>query len=96
MPHARRGQHVDDRWVALPALDHQVGRHGPVGELAHPVQVGAAFGGQRLDHAETAGLGHRGGQFGAGDVGHRCLNDGVLDAEQGWTRFGTTSFSASP
>ena len=88
MPHTRRGQHVDDRRVALPALDHQVGRHGPVGQVAHPLQVGTAFSGQGLDHAQAAGLGDCRGQLGAGDVGHRRLNDGILDAEQGLDAIG--------
>ena len=74
---------VDDGRIALPALDHQVRRHWPVGEFTHPAQVSAAFRGQRLDHAEATALGDRGGQFGPGDIRHRCLDDWVLDTEQG-------------
>lgn len=82
MPDPGRGQHVDDRRARLPTLDHQVGAHGPVGEVAHPQQVGPALGGQRLDHAWPAARGHRRREFSAGDVGHRGLHDGELDTEK--------------
>ena len=75
-------QFVDDRRVPLPALDHQVGRDRAVGEFAHPAQVGATLGGQRLDHPQTARLGDGGGQLSPGDVGHRRLDDGILDAQE--------------
>jgi len=32
-------------------LNHQVRGHGPVREVAYPAQIGAALGGQGLDHA---------------------------------------------
>jgi hypothetical protein len=83
VPNLGRDELVDDGRIALPALDHQVRRHWPVGEFPHPTQVGPAFWGKRLDHAEATALGDRGGQFGPGDVCHRCLDDGVLDIEQG-------------
>jgi len=54
---------VDDGRIALPALDHQVRRNRPVGQLPHPPQVSAAIRGQGLDHAEAAAFGDRGGQF---------------------------------
>ena len=78
-----RDEFVDDGRIPFPALDHQVGRHGTVGQLAHAMQVGPSFGGQRLDHAEAAAFGHRGREFRPGDVGHRRLDDGVLDVQQG-------------
>ena len=80
MPHAGRGEDVDDRRVGLPALDHQVGRDGPVGQGTDATQIVAPFGRQRLEHSEAARLGHRRGQFGPRDVGHRRLDDGVTDA----------------
>jgi hypothetical protein len=52
--HLGRGQRLDDRRVTLPPLDHQVRGNGPVGELAHPAQIGAPLGGQGLDHAHAA------------------------------------------
>ena len=82
MTHAGLGEHVDDRRILLPALDHQIRRDGLVGQLAHPVQIGAPLGGERFDHPETAGLRDGRGEFGARDIGHRGLNDGILDAEQ--------------
>jgi hypothetical protein len=75
-------QLLDDGRVTLPTLDHQVGRDWAVGELAHPAQVSATFGGQRLDHSKAATFGDGGGQFGPGDVRHRRLDDGVLDAKE--------------
>ena len=75
-------QLVDDRRVTLPALDHQIGRDRAVGELAHPAQVSPTFWGQGLDHAHAATLGDGGGQFSPGDVRHRRLDDGVLDAQE--------------
>jgi hypothetical protein len=54
--HLGRGQHIDDRRVLLPALNHQVRGHGPVRELANPEQIGAAVGGQGLDHAHPAAV----------------------------------------
>jgi hypothetical protein len=51
VPNLGRDELVDDGRIAFPALDHQVRRHRPVGEFAHPAQVSAAFWGQRLDHA---------------------------------------------
>ena len=80
----------------LPALDHQIGRDWPVGELAHPVQVGAAFGGQRLDHAQAATLGDGSGQFGSRDIRHGRLDDGVLDVEQGLDAVGHAPDSLLP
>ena len=82
MAHLGGDELVDDRRVTLPALDHQIGRDRAVGELTHPAEVSPTVRGQGLDHAHAAALGDGGGQFGPGDVRHRCLNDGVLDAEQ--------------
>gem|GEM_PF-2717718 len=75
-------QFVDDGGVAFPALDHQVGRDRAFGEFTHPAKVGATFGGQRLDHFQTAPLGDSGGQLGPRDVGHRRLNDGISNAQE--------------
>lgn len=91
MAHPGPGKHVDDRRVLLPALDHQVGCNGLSGELVNAVQIGAALGSQRFDHAESAGLRHGGGELRAGDVGHRRLDDRVFDAEQGLDAVGHDS-----
>jgi len=82
VPNLGRDELIDDGRIAFPAQDHQIGRDWPVGELAHPVQVGPALGGQRLDHAQTATLGDGSGQFGSRDIRHGRLDDGVLDVEQ--------------
>ncbi len=83
VPDLRRGEFVDDGRVSFPALDHQIGRDWPIGEVAHPVQVSPALGGQRLDHAEAATFGDGGCEFGSRDVRHRRLDDGVFDVEEG-------------
>jgi len=80
--HSRLGERVDDGRVLLPALDHQVSRDRPVGQLADAMQVLATLGGQRLDHAEAARLRDGGGKLHPGDVGHRRLDDRILNAEQ--------------
>jgi hypothetical protein len=77
------GQHVDDRRIVLPPLDHEVRGNGPVGQLAYPAQIGAALRGQGLDHAHAAALGDGGGEFGARDEGHRRLDHRVPNSEQG-------------
>lgn len=81
MAYACVGQRVNDRRILLPSLDHQIGRDGLVGELAHASQVCAAFGCEGLDHPETARLRNGRREFGARDVRHRRLNDRVLDAQ---------------
>ena len=88
MPHARGRKRVDDGRVALPALNHQVGRHGPVGQGTYPLQVRASFNGQGFDHSQAACFGDRRGQLGACDVGHRRLDDGKVDAEKGLDAIG--------
>jgi len=72
----------------------QVGGDGLGGELANAVQIGAALGSQRFDHAESAGLRYGGGKFCPCDIGHWGLNDRIRNAEQRLDAIGHDSFSA--
>jgi hypothetical protein len=53
-----------------------------VGEVVHPLQVGSALIRGRLDNAQGAGVGHRRGELGTGDVGRRRLNDRDVDLRE--------------
>jgi hypothetical protein len=73
-PDAELHQFVDERGVAFDE-QRDVGADGAVGEVADPTQVGAALLRGRLDDAQAARIGHRGGQLRPRDEGHGRADD---------------------
>ena len=78
------GHEVHDRRIAHEQLG-DVDAERLVGQVAHLHDLGTHLVEQtrrRLDHPESAGVGHGGCESGASDPSHRCLNDWIVDAEQ--------------